>query len=64
MAFTGQSNSLHILAGILSLDNLFITGETPLLVGDMLVKVREGRRAANFLKLCVFLHYTAISEHI
>ena len=24
-------------------------------------KVREGRRAANFPKLCVFLYYTAIS---
>ena len=30
----------------------------------LLIKVREGRRAAIFLKLCVFLHYTAISEHI
>ena len=28
------------------------------------LKVREGRRAANFLKLCVFLDYTAISEHM
>ena len=28
------------------------------------IKVREGRRAATFLKLCMFLHYTAISEHI
>ena len=27
-------------------------------------KVREGRRAANCPKLCVFLDYTAISEHI
>ena len=31
---------------------------------DYGLKVREGRRAANFPKLCVFLDYTAISEHI
>ena len=29
-----------------------------------LFKVREGRRAANFLELCGFLDYTAISEDI
>ena len=28
------------------------------------VKVREGRRAANFPELCGFLDYTAISEDI
>ena len=33
-------------------------------LGLAMVKVREGRRAANFPKLWVFLDYTAISEHI
>ena len=28
------------------------------------LKVREGRRAAHFPKLCVFLDYNAISEHM
>ena len=28
------------------------------------LKVREGRRAGDFPRLCVFLDYTAISEHI
>ena len=28
------------------------------------LKVREGRRAADFPKLCVFLNITAISEDI
>ena len=37
MAFTGQSKDLHIMAGIVTLDNLSLAGETPLLVGDMLV---------------------------
>ena len=27
-------------------------------------KVREGRRAADFPELCVFLNNTAISKHI
>ena len=29
-----------------------------------ILKVREGRRAANFPKLCLFFDYTAISVHI
>ena len=36
MAFTGQSINLHIMAGIISLDNLYLAGKAPLLVGDML----------------------------
>ena len=35
-AFTGQSTNLHIVAGIFQLDNLYLAGKTPLLVGDML----------------------------
>ena len=27
------------------------------------LKVRQGRRAANFPKLCVFLYYTTVSGH-
>ena len=37
MAFTGQSRNLHIVAGMLSMDNLYLAGKTPLLVRDMLV---------------------------
>ena len=29
-----------------------------------LFKVREGRRSADYTKLCVILDYAAISEHI
>ena len=28
------------------------------------IKVREGSRAAYFPNLCVFLDYTAVSEHV
>ena len=37
MAFTGQPINLHNMAGISSMDNLYLAGKTPLLVGDMLV---------------------------
>ena len=40
MTFIGQSENVHILAGIFSLDNLYSTRKTPLLVrvncGDIL----------------------------
>ena len=36
-AFTGQSRNVHIMAGIFSMDNLYLAGKTPLLAGDMLV---------------------------
>ena len=32
---------MHIVAEIFSLDNLYLAGKTPLLVGDMLVSFRE-----------------------
>ena len=41
MAFTGQSKNVHILAGILSLDNKYQTGKTPLLASNMLVNCRD-----------------------
>ena len=37
MAFTGQSRNLHIMAGFLSKDNLYLAGKYPLLVVSMLV---------------------------
>ena len=37
MAFGGQSRNVHIIAGISSMDNLYLAGKTPLLVEDMLV---------------------------
>ena len=37
MAFTCQSRNLHIMAGIFSIDDLYIAGKTPLLVENMLV---------------------------
>ena len=37
MAFTGQSRKSHIMAGMFSMDNLYLTWKTPLLVWDMLV---------------------------
>ena len=37
MAFTGQSENVRILAGILPLDMIYSGGKTPLLVGDVLV---------------------------
>ena len=41
MAFTGQSRNLHIMAGTFSMDNLYLTGKPPLLIGDMLVNVGD-----------------------
>ena len=41
MAFSGLSRHLHIIAKIVSLDNLHLLGETHLLVGDMLVNFRD-----------------------
>ena len=32
--------------------------------GKITIKVREGRRAVDFTKSCVFPYYIAISEHI
>ena len=40
-AFTGKSRNLHIMAGMISMDNLYLAGKTPLLVGDMLVNFRD-----------------------
>ena len=46
MAFNGQSKTLHILAGIFSLDILYLEGKIPLLMrnnqvksGDMLPEI-------------------------
>ena len=36
-AFNGQSKHLHILAGIVSLNNVNLAGKTPLLVRERLV---------------------------
>ena len=36
MTFNGQSENVYILAGICPLDNLYLTGKPPLLVGDMM----------------------------
>ena len=36
MTFTGQSENLHILAGMFQMDNLYLAGKTPVLVRDML----------------------------
>ena len=41
MAFIGQSRNLHIMTGIFSMDDLYLAGKTPLLVGDMLVNFGE-----------------------
>ena len=41
MAFTGQSRKLYIMAGIFSMDNLYLVGKIPLLVGDMLVNFED-----------------------
>ena len=41
MAFTGQSRNLHIMGRIFSLDNLYLAGKTPSLVGDMLVNLGD-----------------------
>ena len=38
MAFTGQSRSLHIMAGIFLLDYIFLAGNQLLVVGDNQVK--------------------------
>ena len=35
VAFAGQSRNVQIMAGILSMDNLYLAGKAPLLVGDM-----------------------------
>ena len=37
MTFTGQSKNLHIIAELVLLDNLYLTGKIPLLVRNMLV---------------------------
>ena len=37
MAVTGQSENVHVLAGIFSLDNLYLAGKPLLLVKDKLV---------------------------
>ena len=37
MALTGLFRNVHIMAGILLLDNLHLSGKIPLLVRDMLV---------------------------
>ena len=37
MVFSGQSRRLHIVAGIFSMDNLYLAGKTPLLAVDTLV---------------------------
>ena len=37
MVFTGLSRTLHIIAGIFSLDNRYLAGKTTLLVRAMLV---------------------------
>ena len=47
MAFTGQSRNLHIMAGIFSMDNLYLEGKTPLLVGDMLVISCQKQKAVH-----------------
>ena len=41
MAFTGPSRNLHSMAGIFSIDNLYLAGKAPLLVGDMLINFRD-----------------------
>ena len=38
MPFTGHSENVHIIAGLFSMNNLYLTGNSPLLFGDMLVK--------------------------
>ena len=37
MAFTGLSWNVHIMAGILCLDDMYLAGTTTMLVWDMLV---------------------------
>ena len=41
MAFTGRSRDLHIMAGIVSLYDLYLARKTPLLVRDMLPETKK-----------------------
>ena len=41
MAFTGQSRNLHAMAGIFTLDNLYLAGKHPFQVRDMLINFAD-----------------------
>ena len=54
---TGKDSLLKII-------NLTIRVGKPTLASMAMCKVREGRWAVDFPKLCVFLNRSVISEHI
>ena len=52
MAFTGQSENLHILAELFPLDNLYLEGKTLLLVRDMLFNFGDILPETNKSSVC------------
>ena len=52
MTFTGQSKTLHFMAGIVSMDTLYSAEKTPLLVGDMVVNFGDILPETNKSSAC------------